>query len=173
MVSAWRDRWIAGWLDALMRTYSKESARFFKDTRDPFANPVGATLEKGIGELFDVVTADTFDSEAAKTALEPIVRVRAIQELPPSEALGFIAEIKSIIEKDCPDNNQERTVADKKRCIAGNADKAMLVAFDLYMACKKQVYNLRARQARDSVRQLLIKKGLISELPDIDPELTE
>ncbi|MCF8024709.1 MAG: RsbRD N-terminal domain-containing protein [Desulfobacteraceae bacterium] len=172
IVRARKDKWVARWFDALMRTYPEESARFFKDTRDPFANPVGATLEKGIRDLFEVVTADTFDNEAAKTALEPMVRVRAIQEMSPSEALGFITEIKAIVKQDAAADSRKSTVAEKARCIVDNADKALLTAFDLYMDCKKRVYHLRARQARDSVRQLLVKKELISELPDIDPELT-
>ncbi|MFP3981154.1 MAG: RsbRD N-terminal domain-containing protein [Desulfobacterales bacterium] len=173
IISARRQRWIGKWLDALMQTYPDESARFFKDTKDPFANPVGATMKKGITDLFDVVTAEAFDPEAAHTALEPMIRVRAIQEFTPSQAVSFVTEIKSIVHSDAGSSAQAHPQAEKLRQIADNADRALLAAFDIYVNCKKQVYQLRARQARDSVSQLLIKKGLISELPDIDPVLSE
>ncbi|MFW6053062.1 MAG: RsbRD N-terminal domain-containing protein [Desulfosalsimonas sp.] len=173
IISANRDRWISKWFEALMRSYPEESAGFFKDTRDPFSNPVGAALEKGIRDLFDVVAADVFDSRAAHDALEPMIKVRSLQEFSPSEALGFIAEIKKIIKQDPAAKQQTKTEAERIDRIADNADRALLAAFDIYMDCKKHVYNLRARQARDSVRQLLVKKDLISELPEIDPELTK
>ncbi|MFP4572162.1 MAG: RsbRD N-terminal domain-containing protein, partial [Desulfobacterales bacterium] len=102
-----------------------------------------------------------------------MIRIRALQEFSPSEALGFIPKIKSIIKQDPAVKEQGGAAADSLGRIADNSDKALLTAFDLYMDCKKHVYNLRARQARDGVRQLLIKKELISELPDIDPELTQ
>ncbi len=169
IISARRQRWIEKWLDALMQTYPDESARFFKDTTDPFANPVGATMKKGISELFDVVTAAAFDPEAAHAALEPMIRVRAIQEFSPSQAVGFVTEIKSIIRRDAGRSKAAHPQAEKLQQIGDHADRALLAAFDIYMNCKKKVYELRARQARDSVSQLLIKKELISELPDVDP----
>lgn len=173
IIYARREKWISKWFEGLMHSYPEESARFFKDTRDPFSNPVGSALEKGIRALFDVVSADIFDSRAAHEALEPMIRIRALQEFSPSEALGFIPKIKSIIKQDPAVKEQGGAAADSLGRIADNSDKALLTAFDLYMDCKKHVYNLRARQARDGVRQLLIKKELISELPDIDPELTQ
>lgn len=173
IVSSRKDRWTAEWFNAVISSYPEESARFFRDTRDPFANPVGAALKKGITDLFEVIRADTFDRDAAHAALEPMIRVRAIQEFTPSEALGFITAIKTIMENDSEAAARSGAGAEKLQRMAENADKALLTAFDIYMECKKHVYGLRARQARDSVRQLLIKKELISELPDIDPELTQ
>ena len=161
-------------MDTLMASYPKESARFFKDTRDPFANPVGATFKKGLEALFDIVTAERFDAGAAAEVLEPMVRVRTIQELKPSQALGFIPEIKTIVQKDLRKAHQtEKDASALLQRVEGNADKSLLVAFDIYMACKKQVFTLRAKQARESVGKLLIKKKLISELPDIESELLE
>jgi nucleoside 2-deoxyribosyltransferase len=173
IVSSRKDRWISQWMDVLMSSYPQESARFFRETSDPFANPVGAAFRKGVRNLFEVLEADDYDPEAAKQALDPMIRVRAIQEMAPSEALGFIPQIKSIMEADTRllESGDARVI--RVRQIAGHADKALLTAFDLYMACKKHVYTLRAQQARDGVRQLLIKKELISELPDIDPALVE
>lgn len=174
IVSARKEKWMDHWLDALMSTYPNESARFFKDTTDPFANPVGSAFRNGIRNLFEVLAADAYDPDAARKALDPMVRVRAVQELAPSAALGFITQIKAIMAGDAKALRQADR-ADKIRMdkIAEHADKALLTAFDLYMGCKKHVYTLRAQQARNSVRQLLVKNELISELPDIDPAVME
>jgi uncharacterized protein YPO0396 len=132
---------------------------------------VGSAFRNGIRNLFEVLAADTYDPDAARKALDPMVRVRAVQELAPSAALGFITQIKAIMARD----GKAGAGADKIRMdkIAEHADKALLTAFDLYMGCKKHVYTLRAQQARNSVRQLLVKNELISELPDIDPAVME
>lgn len=167
-----KKKWVGKWLDAAIDTYPQESARFFKDTRDPFANPVGATIKRGLDSLYDILTAPEFDREAARQALEPVVRVRAVQEFSPAEALGFLFEIKTILARGVEKRGvREKDSAGDMAAIDSRIDEMLLMAFDLYMACKKKVYELRANQARDNVRQLLIKKGLVCELPDTDSEL--
>lgn len=165
-------------MESVISTYPAESARFFLDTRDPFANPVGATLKKGLSDLYEVLVAADFVPDTVVAALEPIVRLRAVQEFTPSRALGFILDIKGIMRKGIPAEGKNTSPGDKIlndaiNEIAGRIDAALLLAFDIYLESKKKVYLLRARQARDSVNKLLIKKGLMSELPGIDPELDE
>jgi hypothetical protein len=174
IVAPRKKSWTAKWLEAVMSSYPKETARFLRDTADPFANPVGATLKTGIGNLFDVLAADSFDDDAVRQALNPIIRIRSIQEMSPSAALEFITRIKSIMADDVKfmDSSPGGQPAAEK-IISERADRALLIAFDLYMECVKHIYTLRAKQASNGVRQLLIKKDLISELPDTDLSITE
>ncbi len=160
-----KDKWLGKWLDALFSTYPAESAFFFRNTIDSFSNPVGATLKTGLTDLYDALTAPRFNPEATRKILEPVVKLRAVQEFTPALALGFIYELKAIVSAGSQLSGQEKEV------VFSRIDTAMLYAFDLYMENKKIIYTLRASQARDNVRQLLIKKDLICELPEIDPEL--
>lgn len=162
-----REKWIGKWLDSVYSTYPSESARFFKDTKDPFSNPVGATLKTGLSDLYDAITGSGFDPDAAKKALGPVVKLRAVQEFSPAAAVGFIFELKTILQHGAglPESETGEMFF--------RIDAVMLMAFDLYMENKKTIYTLRASQARDNVRQLLVKKDLICELPEIDPELTK
>ncbi|MGM0451565.1 MAG: RsbRD N-terminal domain-containing protein [Thermodesulfobacteriota bacterium] len=167
-----RKKWVDKWLDVVIDTYPQESGYFFKETGDPFANPVGATLKRGINELYDVLVASKFDRDAARQALDPMIRLRAVQEFSPAGAIGFLFELKRILASDLEKSRaREKDIAEKMAVIDSRIDETSLMAFDLYMDCKKKVYELRANQARDSVRQLLLKKGLVSELPETDPEL--
>ncbi len=160
-----KEKWVKKWVDAVLSTYPPESALLFNNTTDPFANPVGATLKTSLSNLYDSLTASQFNTNNAKQALQPVVKLRAVQDFSPAEALGFIYELKTIINSD-PDISHEMTTD-----VFSRIDQAMLMAFDLYMENKKIIYTLRANQARDNVRQLLIRKDLICELPEIDPEL--
>ncbi len=156
-------------METVYSSYPAESAMFFRKTKDPFANPVGTTLKKSLSELYDVLGAGSFDPQKARNSLEPIVKLRSVQDLSPTEALGFIFELKTIIGSGI--GSGENHTVEEGKGLFSRIDSVMLLAFDLYMENKRKIYTLRASQARDNVRQLLLKKDLICELPEIDPEL--
>lgn len=163
--------WISKWFKAVLESYPAESAQFFRKTKDPFSNPVGATIRKGLNDLYPILLQEKPDRGRIVEVLEPIVRLRAVQEFTPSAALSFLFDIGRIIEAGVEKVRQtDSAVEDRLKIISDNIEAMVLIAFDLYMDCKKKIYTLRANQARDGVRQLLIKKGLISEIPDIDPD---
>lgn len=162
-----REKWLKKWLEAVFSSYPSESALFFRNTKDAFSNPVGATLKTGLTTLYDALAEPNFDPDAAKKGLEPVVKLRSVQEFTPAKALGFIYELKTIMH-----SGTESPPAEIRE-VFSRIDMLMLMAFDLYMENKKIIYSLRASQARNNVRQLLIKKDLICELPEIDPELTK
>lgn len=159
------------WFSIVIESYPKESAKFFKDNSDPFANPVGNTIKRSLDRLFDQVINTQMDPRVAKEALDPIVRVRAVQEFTPARALSFILGIKQIITKQLSSFQKEKGIEIYRSAIVANADELLLMAFDIYTACKHQIYTLRINEAKQRVRQLLIKKDLICELPDSDTEL--
>ena len=162
-----KEKWVRQWVETVLSTYPSESAQFYCDTADPFSNPVGATVRSSLSNLYDALVAPQFNINDARHALQPIVKLRAVQDFSPSRALGFVYELKEIVVSGS-DISSEAYMD-----LSTRIDKAMLVAFDLYMENKKTIYTLRAKQARDTVRQLLIKKDLICELPEIDPELSK
>jgi len=167
-----KTKWVKLWLDALIRQYPFEATPFFKNTSDPFANPIGSVVKDGLNALYPLLTADAPDPEKLKEALDPIIRIQAVQDFPASVALCFLPEFRQIVKTGLKRRQGEtREMAEMLDKVFSNVDTAMLIAFDLYIACTKKLYELRATQFRNSVRQLLIKKDLIKELPEIAPEL--
>ncbi len=165
MIDSKKDRWIRDWFEAVIATYPAESASFFRDTKDQFSNPVGATLRRGVREIFEVVSGDSFDPDKAREALLPVVKLRAVQEFPPSVAIGFLFELPRIIARGMRRNDHEtRRFLER---VSRNLEQAVLMAFDIYMDCKTKVFELKARQSRNQVGKLLVKKGLVDDLPDI------
>jgi hypothetical protein len=159
------------WFSTVIETYPKESAKFFKSNTDPFANPVGNTIRRSLDLLFDQVVQPQMDAKAAGEALDPIVRIRAVQEFTPARALSFILAIKTIIRKQAASFQKEKSLDGCLSAIESHTDELMLMAFDIYSACRHQIYSLRINEAKQRVHQLLIKKDLISELTDTDMEL--
>jgi hypothetical protein len=161
------------WFNRAMDTYPVDSAKFFKSNKDPFANPVGNTLNRSIGLVCAEVIKKKMNPKALQEALEPIVRIRAVQEFSAADALSFLLDIKPIIREALTKRQGEKGIDRYLALIESNTDTLLLMAFDSYMKCRQKVYSLRINQAKEGVKQLLIKKGLISELPDFSADLRD
>ncbi len=159
------------WIAALISTYPAESANFFIDTKDPFANPVGATIKRSIPLLFNEVIKEKMDPVKVNEALDPVIRLRAVQEMSPSKAVSFIFAIKHLIRKELEGLPRDKKIESFLSVFLSNVDALMLAAIDIYVQCRDKVYSLRINQAKESVKKLLIKKELMCDIPDINTEL--
>lgn len=158
------------WFSVIIDTYPADSKTFFMDNRDPFANPVGNTIKRNIDRLTHEVLQTTMNRDNVKESLEPIIRIRAVQDFSASRALAFIFAFKTIFRQENPlllENNEGRSYVD---AVEANIDDIMLTALDIYAVCRHKIYTLRINESKKSVRQLLIKKNLICELPEAETE---
>ena len=83
------------WLDQILDTYPDDAKRFLKEQKDPFANPVGNTISREIQHLYDEFLKG-IDPEKMSPILDRIIRIRAIQDFSPSQAVSFIFILKGI-----------------------------------------------------------------------------
>ena len=87
---------ISKWFDSAIHAYAPDTAAFIKSQKDQFANPVGSHTLKGVEVLFDQLLGD-MDGSAITTYLDPIMRIRAVQNLTPARATAFIFSLKNIL----------------------------------------------------------------------------
>jgi hypothetical protein len=138
-----RDRLAAAWLSRALLTYPEATARFLAEERDPFRNPVGRALAAGLPALLDELLG-AMDAPRLLAALDPIVRMRAVQDLTPRQAVGFVFLVKPLLCEACRAQGCEEALP----ALEARVDEAALVAFDLYMACRERIHDLRAGEAR-------------------------
>lgn len=153
---------------AVLETYPPDSVSFFKNTKDPFANPVGNTIKRSIDLLFTEVLKEKMDGPTVQEAMEPIIRLRAVQEFTPSQAMAFVFSLKSILREALNKYRAEKNVIRFLETVAHNTDELMLAAVDIYARCRDKIYTLRINQSKESLKKLLIKKELICEIPETD-----
>ena len=158
------------WTASVISTYPADSVKFFKNTKDPFANPVGSTIKRSIDLLFTEIIKNKMDPDAVKEAMEPIIRLRAVQEFTPAKAISFIFTIKHLLRKALDKNRLEKGVEGFLADVESNTDELILIAIDVYGKCREKIYLLRINQAKESLKKLLIKKKIICEIPDITSE---
>ncbi len=127
------------WLERTLATYPSQTLRFLHGEKDRFRNPVGHTLREGLATLLDGLTGE-MDPAKIGPALESIVRLRAVQDFTPSQAVGFVFLLREILAEEGKGGGSP---AVQKRI-----DELALLAFDLFMKCREEIFEIKAREAR-------------------------
>ena len=144
-IAEYQDEILKRWIDSVVDGYPEETAKFLRSKTDPFANPVGAGLREGLAELLDGVFRGVEPKELSK-ALDRVVRVRAVQEFAPSAALSFVFDLKDLVRETVGTTNDEGEEA--IATINNRIERLGLIAFDVYMECREQMWAIRAREIR-------------------------
>ena len=120
------------WLQLVFQSYPPETAIFLRKERDHFDNPVGYRLSEGIKGLFDALVRD-LESERVQFFLDEIIRIRAIQEFRPSQALAFIFLLKNVIREECArELRTDKGLAAEVAEFESRLDGVALLGFDDY-----------------------------------------
>jgi hypothetical protein len=136
---------LALWTERTLDTY--ESSSFFKKSQDRFANPVGMNIREGLAKLFRLL-AEGADAAQFTGPLDQIIRIRAVQQFTPSQAVAPVLDLKWAVrqilsaDKDCRELLPELAPFDR------DVDRAALQAFDLYMECRERLHKARIRELK-------------------------
>jgi hypothetical protein len=160
------------WLKLILESYPADTQRFLKKQKDPFANPVRHTISKELENIYRELLKGV-DRERIAPFLDRIIRIRAIQDFSPSQAIFFIFLLKRVIREVLEKEIRENQLYDALTVLESEIDDLALIAFDVYMKCREKIYALSANEARNQVYRLLHKKGLLVEIPEWEPRLTE
>ena len=133
------------WLERLIGTYPESTTRFLSQEKDPFQNPVGHNLKEGLSNLFDGLIQP---GEVASLAsvLDGIVRIRAVQDFTAGQALVFPFLLKQIIRTEFSADIQR--YSNELSALEARIDELALLAFDLFVKCREQVYELKVNEIK-------------------------
>lgn len=167
---------VSSWFNEILATYPSDTSNFLKNKKDRFANPVGQTIFDGMeGLMVQILAAlkngDGLDTAKTDLLLDGIVRIRAIQEFKPSEAVGFVSGLKKVVLNHAKDAAKSASVPSESELteLGSLLDTLMLRAFDIYMGCREKIYELKANEARNLTFRLLQQANLINESRMADP----
>jgi len=157
------------WLVALVDSYPSETRGFLRKEKSQFANPVGQTYKEEVNKLFDAFVGDQVEKMAS--ALDGILRVRAIQDFRPSGAVGFLFQFRQIIREALQGtglgNGASGTLLEADEKI----DQMLLMGFDVYSKRREKIFDLRVNEVKRQVARLLERANLVCEIPDVIPDL--
>ncbi len=128
------------WLDAVLATYHKDGARFFKKQQDQFANPLGYNARTGLEKMVKAIAQG--GGQEVPPELKQFIKLRAVQEFTPAKALAFIYDLKPIILEVCGKESGEVDVNQWLK-VEAQIDNLALMVFDLYMAARELIYKVK------------------------------
>ena len=148
------------WFETTIQTYAPDTAQFYKGQKDRFANPVGNTTSEGLPNILDQLLND-FDSDVIKTYLDPIIRIRAVQDFTASQATAFVFKLKGVLRECLSDELQDDACLKELLAFESRIDQLSLMAFDLYMNCREKIYEIAANETRNQTFRAFKRAGLI------------
>jgi hypothetical protein len=154
-----KELFIKKWFQATINTYPAQSARFLGKDSNRFDNPVGATTHETIEDVMTLILGD-FDQETLEKALDPVIRIRAVQSFSASEAVSFVFALKKIGE----DILDDRLIREFDKLV----DQIALASFNKLMKCKEEIFLLKATESKRRIHSAFERAGLVAELTEED-----
>ena len=150
------------WFSLVIETYPKDTAAYYKQKKDHFANPVGSTIRRGLEAILKELFQRTdSDPETLRSLMDPIIRIRAVQDFKPSEAVSFIFLLKSVVRKIAHQAFKDENIEPELQAFDSRIDTIGMMAFDIYMMCREQIYELKANEVRNRTYRAFKRANLI------------
>jgi len=160
------------WFDVVVDSYPPDTAKFLKNQSNRFTNPTGSTIFKGIEVIFDELISGR-GREKTLQFLDDVVRIRAVQDFTPSQALAFIFPLKRIIREALAAEIAAENLSEEILNLESEIDGLALSSFDIYMKCKEKIYEIKANEVKSMTFRLLQMANLINEANGQETDLKE
>ncbi len=126
------------WIEQTLASYPAETHALLSGEQDPFRNPAGHAIKGSLTTLARELLGE-MDEKAIAPALDALVRLRAVQDFRPSDALRFIFNLSNIVAE---------VSGEVPQALESRIDELALMAFDQYTACRDQIAGLREKELR-------------------------
>jgi hypothetical protein len=147
------------WFQATIDTYPRQTAKILGKDADRFDNPVGAVTRETLEDVLHLLASD-YTPDTLEKALDPVIRIRAVQAFSAADAVRFIFFLKEIGE----------TVVDSAhiREFDRVVDQVILAGFNRLMKCREDIFLLKATESKRRIHAAFERAGLVKELKEED-----
>lgn len=168
-----RARIIDDWFQIIIGTYPPEARKLFTNLNDSFNNPVGSTAVQSMKEVFDLLLKEASSPDEIQKAFDPLVRIRAVQEFSPCQALQFVLELKRVVRVALEKELKEEGRGLDREVLAfeSRIDTLLLIGFDIYMGCREQIFAFKANHVKERTLNLLKRANVLCEVPEVGTEI--
>jgi hypothetical protein len=158
------------WQKKVLASYSDKTSRFYSRDKNPFSNPVGNQLRNAISSTIQHLS-ESDNQTKLPAAVTEFIKIRAVQDFKPSEAVGFFFQLKEVLRdllKDQPYGN--RLDEDWIR-VESKIDRLVCLTFDYFVESRQKIYEIRINEIKRTGYRLLKKAQIIDPDQDIDPHV--
>ena len=150
------------WLAMIYDSYPPETAIFLRKEKNRFDNPAGYRISEGLEGLYGALMQE-MERDQILTCLDEIIRIRALQNFTPSQALAFIFLLKIVIREELAEEIQKENLAAEILDLESRIDGLALLGFDVYTKRREKIYEIKADEAKRRVSGLMRKTGLTED----------
>jgi len=155
------------WFDVIIETYPADTSNFLRKQKNRFTNPVGQTILQGIENIFDGLF-QSHDFEKITPFLDSIIRIRAVQDFTPSQAVSFIFSLKKVLREELASGREELPNAELQELDA-RIDSLALLCFDIFVQCREKLYDIKAKEFQKMTYRLVQRANKMGEVQEDDP----
>jgi hypothetical protein len=147
------------WLHRLFESYSPTTAIFLKKETNRFDNPMGHQLSQGLERILETLVQET-DRDQVMAALDEVIRVRALQNFSPSQALAFIFLLKNVIREELAKDLKDGQFDPELQEVESRIDGMALLGFEVYTQRREKLCDIRVTEIKKRVSGFLRSKGM-------------
>jgi hypothetical protein len=165
---------LSRWFDSILETYPTDTKQFLRSKKNQFDNPVAHRITSGIEGIFSQILGEAEENDVSPF-LDKVIRVRAVQDFTPSQAVAFVFDLKKIVREELGEAIREGQLSQDLWRFDGEIDKLGLLALDIYMKCREEIYEVRVKEVKRSVSRLIDRANKICGIPgkEGDPEVCD
>lgn len=145
------------WLNLIVESYPAEASPFLKEA-NRFTNPAGYVICEETARLLEELLKAQGNSGAICASLENIMRIRAVQDFSPEEAMGFIFLLKRAIIEEVGEEIGKGPIFREWLDFEHRIDEVACASAGTYLKCRERIYELKLNEVkaeRDGVFNLL------------------
>jgi hypothetical protein len=147
------------WLQRLFESYPPQTVIFLKKEKDRFDNPVGSQTAEGLRRIVDALIEGK-DRDQVQAALDEVIRIRALQNFSPSQALAFIFLLKNVMREELAPELKAGQFSQELQEVESTIDGMALLAFEVYTQRREKLYEIRVTEVKNRVSGFLRSKGM-------------
>lgn len=148
------------WADLILGTYPAETQAVWRKNHDQFSNPVGCNILESTSRLIPLLLSWN-DAEAVAKALDQIVKIRAVQDFSPSQALSFVFLLKKVLRQEFTQELSAKGELEELLRFETRVDNLAVMAFDLYVASRDQIARMRVEEVKRAHTNIVRRANLM------------
>jgi hypothetical protein len=146
---------LAKWNAAVLAGYPLDTAGLARTKEDQFRNPGGHAIRQALAEIYAAVSGQLSSEKLLRSSLEMFVKLRAVQNFTPVQAMGVLYLLKPLLREWILPACLQNGLLDEYLEAESRLDTAALLACEIYVTSREQVFEERIGEIKRQHAQLV------------------
>jgi len=146
---------LAQWNEAVFASYPLAMPGFARTKTDQFRNPGGHAIRLALEEIYNSVSGGLSSEILLRSSLEMFVKLRAVQDFTPVQALGVVYLLKPLLRERVLPACLQSGLLEEYLDAESRLDTAALLACDIYVTSRERVFEERIGEIKRQQAQLV------------------